>query len=465
MASELSDQMYRQLFDAAPDGILLVDSSGFIVAANRQIELLCSYSADALLGQRIEVLVPERFRSIHLTHRELFQETPSTRPMGSALDLLAYRSDGTEFPVEISLSPAGPDSKLTIAVVRDVTERRRVEAALRRSEERHRLIAEHSQDMIYRYRLEEPRGFEYVSPASSMLLGYSPEDLYSDPDLLSKLVHPDDQARLEQTLQAIEPGRSELRLRHRDGTYRWFEQAITPIRSESGEVVAVEAAARDITERRDAEEERQGLLSEVEAQLTRERVARDLHDDIIQSVYAVGLELRARRADQSISREDLVDETLSQLNSVIGAIRAYMQRLTAGPAEQSSSLEARISALVASSSGAPAWSLAVDLPVLSVDLEDQLFYVAKELISNVHRHSGASLAELSIVSGEGSITLVVRDDGSGFDPDHIPDGSFGLRGLSERATNLNGVFQLDSARGEGTTATLRIPHGSDLIRG
>jgi PAS domain S-box-containing protein len=129
-----AEQLFRGLLEAAPDGMVIVDRKGNIVLLNAQSERLFGYSRDELIGQPIERLVPDRFTASHSTHRAFYTEDPHTREMGIGLDLFARRKDGSEFPVEISLSPLQTESgTLVSAAVRDVTERRRVKQEAERA--------------------------------------------------------------------------------------------------------------------------------------------------------------------------------------------------------------------------------------------------------------------------------------------------------------------------------------------
>ncbi|MDE2304134.1 MAG: PAS domain S-box protein [Gammaproteobacteria bacterium] len=129
---DLTDAQVRALLDAAPDAIVAADESGAIVYANRQIERLFGYRREEILGQPIEMLLPQRYRGAHPGFRRGYAAAPRVRPMGGGLDLYARRSDGSEFPVEISLSPFPTAQGLLVSsAIRDVTERRAMLEELR----------------------------------------------------------------------------------------------------------------------------------------------------------------------------------------------------------------------------------------------------------------------------------------------------------------------------------------------
>lgn len=138
-AAALEARRYRELLEAAPDAIVEVDSKGRIAVMNRATGALFGYEREELIGQRVELLVPEKQRAAHVARRTEYSGHASTRPMGLGMTLSARRKDGSEFPVEISLSPVhvGPDTRV-VAVIRDVTERRRAEDAMRAMEQQFR---------------------------------------------------------------------------------------------------------------------------------------------------------------------------------------------------------------------------------------------------------------------------------------------------------------------------------------
>jgi PAS domain S-box-containing protein len=137
----LSSELVRSVLDSLPDAMIIIDSSGKIMFANPQVEALFGHSEADLLGGPIELLMPERFRERHVGHRNGYTHNVRARPMGMGLELFAVRKDGSEFPVEISLSPIElQDQLLVAAAIRDATARKQVERALQEA----RRDAEHA---------------------------------------------------------------------------------------------------------------------------------------------------------------------------------------------------------------------------------------------------------------------------------------------------------------------------------
>ena len=152
----LPGELARSALDAAPDALIIIDAAGMVRFANRQAATLFGYSHDELIGAAVERLLPERFRQRHVSHRQGYLAAPRLRPMGVGATLFARRRDGSEFPVEISLSPVEPagDERLVAAAIRDVSERKRVEAELsaaREAAEEARLSADRASQAKSRF--------------------------------------------------------------------------------------------------------------------------------------------------------------------------------------------------------------------------------------------------------------------------------------------------------------------------
>jgi two-component system, sensor histidine kinase len=145
-------RLARAALDAAPDAMIIIDPAGVIRFANRQMSALFGYAHDDVIGKQVELLMPQRFRSHHPTERETYVRNKRFRPMGAGLELFGQRQDGSEFPVEISLSPIDDEDSgqtLVAAAIRDVTDRKRAEAELtsaRNAAEAARRVADSARD-------------------------------------------------------------------------------------------------------------------------------------------------------------------------------------------------------------------------------------------------------------------------------------------------------------------------------
>jgi PAS domain S-box-containing protein len=280
-----------ELLDCAPDAIVLVDHSGRITFVNRRTEELFGYSRSKLLGERVELLVPERFRERHLTHRAGYVADPQTREMGADLDLYGLRSDGSEFPVEISLSPtAEADDSQVITIIRDVTERRSAEA-------RFRVLLESAPDAIM---LVDPAGLiTLANRRAEELFGYQPGELVgSQVELLvperfrpGHLGHRADYAAHPDTRE-MGPGLQLFGLR-KDSSEFPVEIGLSPMRVGPEELAIT--SVRDVSERRAAELERLELAREQSAHAAAD-AGRERLESILSEVDVIVWEADIKRA-------------------------------------------------------------------------------------------------------------------------------------------------------------------------
>ena len=245
-----ADLRFSQIFEASPDAILQVDRQGHIVLANSLAGEMFRCRLDDLLGKSVDELVPGRFRERHPEYREHYQAKPAMRPMGSGLDLWARRSDGSEFPVDINLSPLDTkDGPQVMCVVRDMTDRKRIEEDLRRQAQ----LIEASHDAII---VREPGGRILQWNAGA-------QETYGWPaaDALGQVTHTLFQTGFPVSLDDVEaaldrPGRWDGELRHtrRDGARITVESRHILVRGTDGTPAAVLETNRDITLRKQAEE-------------------------------------------------------------------------------------------------------------------------------------------------------------------------------------------------------------------
>jgi len=256
-------QAFEQIFEAGPDGMLVSDVEGRIMRVNPQIEAMFGYGRDELAGQPVEVLIPERFRGSHPDEREHYHAAPRIRAMGTGLELYGRRKDGREFPVDIMLSPiATGHGSLVLAVVRDITDRKRAEQALRLSEERLRLLVESIRDYAI-FMLDDTGYITSWNTGAELIKGYRAEEivgehfsrLYTLED--ARQGKPAEALRVAATLGRFEEEGWRVR---KDGSHFWANVIITALKDGKGRVLGFSKVTRDITERRRAQE---ALLLEV----------------------------------------------------------------------------------------------------------------------------------------------------------------------------------------------------------
>jgi PAS domain S-box-containing protein len=478
-----SEGTLRSLFEYAPDAIVAVDQSGRIVQANLQAEAVFGYDRDELRGRSIELLVPERLRAHHARHRATYLDEPRRRPMGAGLRLSGLRKDGTEFPIDITLTPVATRTHgVVMAVARDMTERRE---ALRRF----RALLESAPDAII---VLDPRGrIMAMNGHAERLSGYARDELRRQSVLT--LVPAERRAFAEDAIRAFfrEPrmmhvggdGAPDVVGRRKDGGLVPVQLTMSPLETEFGVLAIV--AARDLTERREAERQREALYRELHRgrerlavlstrllaaqESERRTIARELHDEIGQALTAVSVNLqRLVAVPDADDRTEVLDESLTITQQTLRQVRDL-------------SLDLRPSLLDDLGLGpALRWYLDRQGQRLgcAVSLDDNLgdvrypapvettcFRVAQEAITNVARHSHAQSIRVTVRRDTTELHLTVEDDGAGFDVDAARERatrgqSLGLLGMEERAMLAGGRIEIVSRPGAGTRVVARFPVAS-----
>src|SRR5262249_31701403 len=262
-----TEERFRLVVESAPNAIVMINGGGNIVLVNSQSEKHFGYRREELLGQPVEILVPERYHGKHVGHRAGYWASPAARSMGTGRELYGRRKDGSEFPVEIGLSPIqASEGLLVLSAILDITERKRAEEALRESEQRWRSLTEALPQLVWS---ATPDGAcDYFSTQWTQHTGVPENDLLGWRWLAT--LHLDDREPTRRLWTDSVAGRGpydvEYRVRRSDGVYRWFKTRGRPMRDSKGNIVKWFGTCTDITDLRQIEaelrtsEERQRLI-------------------------------------------------------------------------------------------------------------------------------------------------------------------------------------------------------------
>ncbi|MES2070675.1 MAG: PAS domain S-box protein [Pseudomonadota bacterium] len=283
----LAGQSLDWLLVSAADAMLVADAEGYIVLLNSALEKLFAYSREELLGQRLDMLLPERDRSAQIAKHKTYFEHPYARALGSGMELLCRRRDGKEFPVEVSLSPLQTTQgiALVMATLHDITPRKQAKQALLESEDRMRAIVDTALDAIVT--IDERGTIERFNPAAERIFGYSQVEI-AGKNVTFLMPSPDREkhdgylARYLRTgeKKVIGSGREVVGQR-KDGTLFPMDLSVAEMRV--GERRVFTGMIRDISERKQAEERHARLMQEIS----------NINEELSSFAYVVSHDLKA----------------------------------------------------------------------------------------------------------------------------------------------------------------------------
>jgi PAS domain S-box-containing protein len=453
-----NDARLKGIVASAMDAIVSVDSRQRIVLFNPAAELMFGVGAGEALGKSLRRFIPKQFRESHPRHVEKFGQTGvSARRMGALGAISGLRSNGEEFPIEASISQLGfGGDKVFTVILRDTTERKRVEDALREGEERYRRLLEVSPDAIY---LCRDSRIKFINAAGLRLFGAAkPEQLLGKASL--DLYHPDFRQLTDQRIrQALEHRLPlpiiEEKIVRLDGRVRDVEVATCPFAEEGG--VSMQVVLHDITDRRRLE---RGILTAVEQE--QQRMGRDLHDGLCQLLTAA--KYKASLVERKLARGTVVQpgevgEVERQLNEAIQQAHSLARGLS--PVKLvarglMSALEELAAAVESSFRVRCICDFSEPVALGNHTVANHLYRIAQEAIQNAVKHGKARHIRVKLKKVREGIELGVENDGVGFPRKAESKGGMGLSNMKARAGIIGAALDVRRGKRGGTVVACRL---------
>ena len=461
---------FAGLLDSAMDAIISVNASHRVVLYNRAAEGVFGWKAEKVLGQPLEMLIPDRFHAVHAEHVKRFGRTGvSSRHMGASTVVYGRRANGEEFPVDASISQLDTtDGKLFTVILRDVTAKMRAEQENARLLARLSGLLDSAMDAIIA--IDESQCIVLYNRAAESVFGWRVDQVMGQP--LDKLIperfrqrhahHVRRFATVGVTSRRMADG-TVLHGQRASGEEFPIEASISQLDTGEGKLLTV--IVRDITEKVRAQEDLSAFAAEAHTTLENEkkRVARELHDELAQALTALKMDaiwVQGKLPAGSEAASAKLGEMLAVLDGTVAATRriaADLRPLLLDDLGLVSAVEWLVQSFIQRSGIACSLSVEEDLE-LHEPYATAVFRILQEVLANVGKHARASHAAVDIARDSDALVLRVSDDGRGFSltEPRKPE-SLGLMGLRERVRLLKGSMEIDSAPGRGTRISVLIP--------
>jgi two-component system, sporulation sensor kinase E len=269
-ALKQSEERFRTVASSAVDAIIITDAEGKIVFCNNSVQRIFGYNEDDIIGESVDLLMPHRYKEEFMRKQEQFKLTGRHMLSGKLFESYGYRKDGSEFPIEISITAweAGGE-RSTTSIIRDRTERKLVEYELKSTEEKFRQMTENIEEVFW---IIDPKMSQilYISPAYQKIWGCSRESLFDNPRSWIESIHPEDRKEVVDTIFRtpieVRTGKKEgieYRIKRPDGTIRWIYGRAFPLKDGENKIKRIAGIAVDITRRKRAEDEYRNLFENI----------------------------------------------------------------------------------------------------------------------------------------------------------------------------------------------------------